>query len=156
MTNPSFEATNVKPDFTRYSLALLAGKDLIYSSAGTGLRPLWEALEKHQSKTGLTLHDKVIGLAAARLIARSGIVVDIFAMVASLPAKEFLEECGIRLSAFDDVAHILTQDKSAICPGELIALETPDPDNFVRKIQAMLHQANPVQIGNAPRNGPRF
>ena len=56
------------PDFTRYSLALLEGEKLIYSACGGGLRPLWDALEKFQGKSGLILHDKVIGLAAARLI----------------------------------------------------------------------------------------
>ncbi len=140
------------PDFTRYSLALLDGDDLIYSSEGNGLRPLWEALKKHQNQTGLTLHDKVMGLAAARLIDRSGIVAHIFTMVASLPAKEFLEECRIRLTAFDYAANILTQDKSAVCPGELIALGTADPDAFFRKISAMLNQSTPVKIGNIPKS----
>lgn len=127
------------PDFTCYSLALLNGGEIVYSSEGSGLRPLWKALEKFEGQSGLTLHDKVMGLAAARLVARSGIIAGIFTLVASLPAKEFLEECSIGLTAVDYAANILTKDKSAVCPGELIALETPNPDAFFRRINAMMN-----------------
>lgn len=130
------------PDFTRYSLALLEDDRLIYSTEGSGLRPLWDALEKHSGKYGLILHDKVMGLAAARLIVHSGVIAEVFTMVASLPAKQFLEDNGIRLTAFDIVANILTKDKNTICPGEVIALGTSDPDAFFQKIRAMM--SNPV------------
>jgi len=126
------------PDFTRYSLALLEGEKLIYSACGGGLRPLWDALEKFQGKSGLVLHDKVIGLAAARLIVNSGMIAAIFTRIASLPAKQFLENNGVALTAFDVAANILTQDKSAVCPGEVIALNTSDPDAFLQKIKAMM------------------
>lgn len=132
------------PDFTRYSLALLEGDSLIYSSKGSGLRPLWEALEKYSDKSGLILHDKVMGLAAARLIYRSGVIAEVHTMVVSLPAQQFLEDHGIRLAAFDVAANILTQDKSTICPGEVIALNTSDPDAFYQKIRAMM--GNPVNL----------
>ncbi|RPH87238.1 MAG: DUF1893 domain-containing protein [Deltaproteobacteria bacterium] len=126
------------PDFTRYSLALLEGEKLIYSAYGGGLRPLWDALERFQGKSGLILHDKVIGLAAARLIVQSGMIAAIFTRVASLPAKQFLENNGVALTAFDVAANILTQDKSTLCPGEVIALNTSDPDAFLQKIKAMM------------------
>ena len=126
------------PDFTRYSLALLEGEKLIYSACGGGLRPLWNALEKFQGKSGLILHDKVIGLAAARLIVQSGMIAGIFTRVVSLPAKQFLENNGVALTAFDVAANILTQDKSAVCPGEVIALNTSDPDAFLQKIKVMM------------------
>ncbi len=126
------------PDFTRYSLALLEGEKLLYSACGCGLRPLWDALEKFQGKSGLILHDKVIGLAAARLIVQSGMIAGIFTRVASLPAKQCLENNGVALTAFDVAANILTHDKSAVCPGEVIALNTSDPDAFLQKIKAMM------------------
>ncbi|KAF0159027.1 MAG: hypothetical protein FD159_774 [Syntrophaceae bacterium] len=126
------------PDFTKYSLALFKDEKLIHASDGGGLRPLWDALEKHKDKTGLLLHDKLMGLAAARLIVRSGIIAEIYTMIASRPAKEFLEESGIRLTAFDVVASILTKDKSSVCPGEVIAIDTTDPDTFLQKIRVMM------------------
>ncbi|HPC86648.1 MAG TPA: DUF1893 domain-containing protein [Smithellaceae bacterium] len=126
------------PDFSRYSLALLQGDIFLHSSTGSGLRPLWEALEKYSDRSGLMLHDKVMGLAAARLIERSGIINEVCAEVASLPAKQFLKECGIRLTAFKLVKNILAKDHSRICPGEIIALYTGEPDAFYRKIKEML------------------
>ena len=129
------------PDFTQYSLALFKDEKRIHASDGGGLRPLWDALEKHKDKSGLLLHDKVMGLAAARLIVCSGIIAEIFTMVASRPAKEFLEESSIRLTAFDVTANILTKDKSTICPAEVIALGTSDPNAFLQKIRAMMNNS---------------
>jgi hypothetical protein len=129
------------PDFTCYSLALLEGDILIHASREGGLRPLWDALEKYSDKFGLILHDKVIGLAAARLIDRSGIIKEVCTTVVSLPAEQFLKDCGIRLTAFKVTANILTHDKSTVCPGEVIALNTSDPDAFYQKIKAMLDAA---------------
>lgn len=126
------------PDFTQYSLALLDGDGLLYSAYGCGLRPLWEALEKFHGKTGLILHDKVTGLAAARLIARSGIIQKVFSMVASRPARDFLHESGIVLTASDVTANILRKDKSAMCPGEVIAHTFADPVEFTKKIKEFL------------------
>jgi len=57
-------------------------------------------LEKFQGKSGLILHDKVIGLAAARLIVYSGVIAEIVTRVASLPAKKFLEIMVLRLGLF--------------------------------------------------------
>ena len=126
------------PDFTLYSLALFEGETLIHSGREGGLRPLWAALEMFRGKSGLILHDKIIGLAAARLVVHFGVVGEIFTMVASLPAYQFLEQNQIPLRAFDVAANILTRDKTAICPGEVIALQTDDPDIFLQKINAMM------------------
>ncbi|MHB8138957.1 MAG: DUF1893 domain-containing protein [Smithellaceae bacterium] len=132
------------PDFTSYSLALLEGDSLIYSSRGSGLRPLWDALEKYSDKSGLILHDKVVGLAAARLIDRSGVIAEVYTIVVSLPAQQFLGDRGIRLTVFNVVPNILTHDKSTVCPGEMIALNTSEPDAFYQKIRAMM--GNPVNL----------
>ncbi|MEE9913028.1 MAG: DUF1893 domain-containing protein [Deltaproteobacteria bacterium] len=126
------------PDFTRYSLALLEGETVIYSAGGAGLRPLWNALEEFQGRSGLILHDKVMGLAAARLIVYTGTIAEIFTAVASLPARQFLRNHGIALTAAALADNILTRDKSAVCPGEVIALDTDDPAAFMQKIRAMM------------------
>lgn len=102
------------------------------------MRPLWDALEKFQGRSGLILYDKVIGLAAAILIVRSGIVAEIHTKVASRPAVEFLEKNGIVLHAADVAANILTRDQSAICPGEIIALGCSNADELMRSIRAFL------------------
>ncbi len=68
----------LKPDFTKYSLALIQGDKIIYSSQSNGLKPLWDCLEKYrQAKGKFILFDKVMGLAAAKLIVYSKIISEI-------------------------------------------------------------------------------
>jgi hypothetical protein len=127
------------PDFSKYSLAVYEKNKLIYSSQDKGLRPLFDCLEKLEGKSGLILHDKIIGMAAAKLIVYSGIIAEIITTVASIPAKKFLEDNGIIITADEVAANIMTKDKSAICPGEVIALNTEAPDDFFRRIKSMLN-----------------
>lgn len=139
----------LKPDFTRYSLAIFEGERLLHSVSGGGLRPLRDALEKYRDHTGLILHDKIMGLAAARMIVYSGMIAGIAAGVASIPAKAFLEKSGIGLSAVEVAVNILTKDRSAVCPGEVIALEVQDPEAFMKKNCAMLE--HPVHISGGQK-----
>ena len=128
----------LKPDFIKYSLALVQGDKIIYSSDGLGLKPLWDCLEKYrQSKDKFILFDKVIGLAAARLVVYSGIITAIHTRLISQPAKQLLQENKIKIEADEVVVNILRKDKSAVCPGEIIALSTDDQDTFLAKIAAM-------------------
>ena len=128
----------LKPDFTKYSQALVQGDKIIYSSDGCGLKPLWDCLEKYrQSKDKFILFDKVIGLAAARLVVYSGIIAAIHTGLISQPAKQFLKENKVKVEADEIVANILRKDKSAVCPGEIIALNTDDQHAFLAKIIAM-------------------
>lgn len=128
----------LKPDFSKYSLALVQGDKIIYSSDDSGLTPLWDCLEKYrQAKDKFILFDKVIGLAAARLVVYSGIIAAIHTRLISQPAKQLLKENSIKIEADEIVANILRKDKSAVCPGEIIALNTDDQHLFLAKIAAM-------------------
>lgn len=127
------------PDFSKYSLALFEGNNLIYCSEDKGLRPLFDCLEKNKGKSGLILHDKVIGLAAAKLVIYSGIIAEVVTGVASIPAKKFLEDNGIIVKAFDVAANIMTMDRSTVCPGEVIALNTEARKDFIQKIKTLLN-----------------
>lgn len=129
----------VKPDFSKYSLAVYDKDQLIHSSRDTGLRPLFDCLQILRGKSGLMLHDKVIGLAAARLIVYSGIISKIITPVISIPAKKYLEDNSIMIEAYDVANNIMTRDRSAVCPGEVIALNTDEADDFMQKIKAMLY-----------------
>jgi hypothetical protein len=129
----------LKPDFNKYSLALVQGDKIVYSSESSGLKPLWDCLEKYrQSKDKFILFDKVIGLAAARLVVYSGIIEVIHTRLISQPAKQFLKENKIKIKADEIVANILRKDKSAVCPGEIIALNTDDQQEFSAKVAAMI------------------
>ena len=112
----------LKPDFTRYSLALVKDEKIIFSSQKSGLRPLVECISKFRGKEGnCTLHDKVIGLAAARLIVYGGFISGVVAGAASKKAKDFLEKEGISIKSKKVVESILNKDKTGICPGEIKA-----------------------------------
>jgi hypothetical protein len=129
----------LKPDFSKYSLALVEGEEIVFSSDGQGLRPLVDCLMKYgQAKKKLILHDKVTGLAAARLIVYSGIILAVHTRIASQPAWNFLEENGIEIYTEEVVPNILTKDRQAICPGEVIALNMVDPYEFAKRVRAML------------------
>ena len=129
----------LKPDFTKYSLALVQENKIIFSSDGSGLKPLWDCLEKYrQSNDKFILFDKVIGLAAARLIVYSGIIAAIHTRLISQPANQLLKENKVKIEADEIVDNILRKDKTAVCPGELIALSTDDQDAFLAEITAMI------------------
>lgn len=131
----------LEPDFTKYSLALIENNRIVHSSKENGLRPLWECLKKYrQSKRTFILFDKVIGLAAAKLAVYAGIISEIQTLLASNPAKDFLEQNNIPLKAHQLVPNILTKDRQTTCPGEIIALNTGTPDDFYSKIKAMINQ----------------
>jgi hypothetical protein len=56
----------------------------------------------------------------------------------SQPAEQLLKENKVKIEADEIVANILIKDKSAICPGEIIALNTDDNNVFLAKIAAMI------------------
>ncbi len=130
-------------EFTKYALVLMDGDKIIYTANGAGLAPLWDCLEKFRDSGGrFTLFDKVVGLAAARLMVYSGIIEAVRTPLASQPAKQFLEENGVRISADEVVAHIFRKDKSAICPGEIMAMGTENRDDYLARVKAMLATFN--------------
>jgi Domain of unknown function (DUF1893) len=130
----------LKPDFTKYSLALVQNDKIIFSSQANGLKPLWDCLEKHRgSKSTFFLFDKVIGLAAAKLVVYAGIISQIQTLLVSQPARKFLEENSIPIEAKNTVDNILTKDLQSICPGEIIAISNEKPENFRAQIMAMFN-----------------
>ena len=131
----------LEPDFTKYSLALIKNEKIVFSSRESGLRPLWECLKKYRrSKKTFILFDKLIGLAAAKLIVHARIISRIETLLVSEPAKIFLEKNDIQIRAARIVPNILTKDRLAICPGEIIALNTATENEFLKKIEDMLNR----------------
>ena len=128
-----------KPDFQDYSLAMFCDGSRVFTSSEPGLKPLVEWLEIYRGKyQGCLLHDKVVGLAAAKLIVYSGLISEVVTGVSSAPAKYFLLDRGVSVRAALCADNILTRDGTAICPGEVIALETDDRDEFLMRIYRMV------------------
>ena len=86
------------------------------------------------------MFDKVIGLAAGKIIVHAQIISRIETLLVSKPAKIFLEKNNIPINAAQIVPNILTRDRQAICPGEIIALNISDTDEFLTKIEGMLNR----------------
>ena len=115
------------PDLSRYTLVLVADGRVLFTSEDRGIAPLLECLDRFSGDDGrCTLHDRVTGLAAARLAVHSGFIVEVVTRVISQPAKDFLAKHGIRLQAGEIVPGIINRAKNGPCPAETIALKTED------------------------------
>ena len=130
----------IEPDFARYSLALIHEERIVFTSEKLGLEPIVECLAACRGRyRDCTLHDRVFGLAAARLAAPAELIKTIVTPVISQPALAFLEAAGIEVRAGKIVEGILTRDRSRVCPGEVIALESKDPALFYERIMALIN-----------------
>lgn len=124
----------MKPNFAKYSLALIKNNKIIYSSDKSGLRPLVECINKYKSKLkNCTLYDKVIGLAAAKLIVYSGMFSSVITKVISKLALDYLRD-KINLEYESLTENILNNEKTSICPMELKAKELDDT-SFINHIK---------------------
>ena len=121
------------PDFTKYSLALIKEDKIIFSSDKSGLRPLIERINEFNDENNCTLHDKVIGLAAAKLILNSNIIKEIKTNVISQPALDYLKD-KISVKYETVTKNILNKEKTSVCPMELKAIELSDKD-FLKHIE---------------------
>ena len=122
--------------FSDYSLALLdSNKRMIFSSREKHLKPLLECIKKFRGNaSSCILYDRVIGLAAARLIAYSLFISEVITPVASENAASFLKKENISLKAGKIVKNILNSKKDALCPMENLALKITDSKEFYEKI----------------------
>ena len=123
------------PDFTKYSLALIKDDKILFSSEKSGLRPLIECVKEFKNKVkDCILYDKIVGLAAARLILYSEMINSVFTDIVSEKGKEFLEKNNIELDSKEIVDNILNNKKDGICPMEQKAIEIEDNELFFLEI----------------------
>ena len=118
-------------DFQQYSLVLEKEGQIVFSSDKSNLQPLVECVQKYKSKLkNCSLSDKVVGLAAARLIVYSEMISFVFAGICSESAQQYLEKNKIKIKYNLLTERILNRDKSASCPMELKAAEIKDEVEF--------------------------
>ena len=114
------------------SLELLHNGKRVYTSDKSGLRPLvWCIIECKDKYGSCTLYDKVVGLAAARLIAYSAMISKVITPLASKLAEEHLRTNKIKIDAGKVVDNILTKDRSDICPMEQRAMKMDNKAFFL-------------------------
>ena len=126
------------PDFDRYSLALFDGGRLVFISEKEGLRPLVECILACRGHfSGCELHDRAIGLAAAKLVVASGgLITRIVTRRASARAVTLLESASVPLAADEVVPVLLNRDRTGPCLMEQKASATEDPGRFLEEIVA--------------------
>jgi len=125
------------PDFTRYSLALFHEGRIIFYSEKEGLRPLVECIRACRgSFSGCELHDRAIGLAAAKLVVTSGMIDRVITRRASSRAVAFLKQYSVPLTVDEVVPILLNREKTAPCLMEQKAEATEDPEMFFHEISA--------------------
>lgn len=125
------------PDFARYSLALFHEGRIIFCSEKEGLRPLVECIRACRGRfSGCELHDRAIGLAAAKLVVASGMIGRVITRRASSRAVAFLKQHSVPLTVDEVVPILLNREKTAPCLMEQKAEATEDPEMFFHEISA--------------------
>ncbi len=121
------------PDFEKYTLALFSQGHILFESNESRLKPLVEMVQIYQGQhTDCVLHDKIVGLASAKIIVASGMVSELHARVMSRPAIEFLRQTDINFTHQDNVEAIMNNEKTGPCPMEVKAREIAEPDEFLK------------------------
>lgn len=120
-----------------YSLVVLKNS-LETLSFDRGIRPL---LDLYTNEPELlrdsTVADKVIGKAAALILAVAGIR-ELYARLISRPALEVLEKQGITVVYQTLTDNILNRDQSGLCPMEQLCADTDDPHTAIERITAFI------------------
>lgn len=114
-------------DKTGNCLMIYKGCELIFKSQSKGIRPYLEAIESiNDGLKGTTVVDKIVGRAAALLIAHieAG---EVYASVLSLPGKEVLDQYGFQAVFSTLVDQIKLKDGRIFCPFERMVQGISDP-----------------------------
>jgi len=123
--------TQVKTPNKRHSLVLKRGSKVIFSSSASGLKPLVECIARFQGTIkNADLEDRVVGIAAARLIVFSQMVSRVRAGLISEKALHHLGFHGIPSSGRKRVARILAPNQKDPCPMEKLSRKYPDDGDF--------------------------
>jgi hypothetical protein len=118
-------------DFSKYSLGLFFNDELVFSSNNKGLKPLLICINECMDKySECILYDKVIGLAAAKLIIYSRMISRVVTPMISKSALELLEKNDIEVKSEIIVENILNNDMSSVCPMEKRANKIDDNHEF--------------------------
>lgn len=92
---------------------------------------------------GAFIADKVIGKAAAALMALGG-VDEVFARVISSPAREFLERSEIKVDFLVEVPHIINRTRTGWCPLETRCFRMHTAEECLQQIEEFIHTMNNV------------
>lgn len=120
------------------TLALFRKGEIARTAAGRGIAPLLNLYDAEPALLmGAAVADKIIGRAAAMILARAG-AKDVYGAVMSQAARDLLLSHGIRACFGELVPRIANRAGDGLCPVEQSVLEENDPAAGIEKIRARL------------------
>ena len=122
-----------------HSLVIRTDIDEIFAFDGRGISDLLQLLHVSPDLlAGAVVADKVVGKAAAALMAEGG-VRDVYAFTLSRQAVEMLDKRRIAWSCGEMVDHIVNRDGTGWCPMELCCRDCTTPQQchaaIIKKIE---------------------
>lgn len=105
-----------------------------------GVKDLYALLKSEpEFLHGAFVADKVVGKAAASLMILGG-VDEVFATTISLPAREFLEQKGVRVDCSQEVPYIENRMKTGWCPLETRCYGETMPEACLQQIEEFMNE----------------
>lgn len=109
-----------------WSFVLIKNEKIIYSSKAERLKPLIFCIKKHKKEMrGATVFDRVIGQAAAMLLAHAK-VKEIWTPTISQDAKKYLEKNKIKIEFKKKIKNIMNRKGDDLCPMEKLSRKMGD------------------------------
>ena len=116
---------------------LVYNHDSLTTHANRGVQDLLQLIsEQPERLNGAVVADKIIGKAAAVLMATGG-VREVHTNIICTPAKQLFEQQGILVFATEEVPMILNRDRSSMCPIDTQIAEVESIEDCVAILQNM-------------------
>jgi len=132
------EDLNIAKDLLKkknYTLVVVKNSRVMFETNSQGVRGLLTAIEKiGKELKGSSAADKIIGEAAAHLLAYSK-VIEVFALTLSQGGKSILEKNNISQEHEDLVPHILNLNETDLCPFEKLVTGCSNPEEAYEKLK---------------------
>ncbi|MCX7733004.1 MAG: DUF1893 domain-containing protein [candidate division WOR-3 bacterium] len=137
-------------DSSGWSLFIIRGNSILFSTDQPGVRPLLAIARKFRSGlAGATVVDRVVGICAARVFChlRASSVV---ARTLSRTGLDLLAQFRIPCFYQELVEHIRNRAGSDICPFEKLASKIPEPGQLLREIEKKIKKGGTGSAQNPP------
>ncbi|NLJ58177.1 MAG: DUF1893 domain-containing protein [Tissierellia bacterium] len=120
------------------SIVIVKKGNVIFSSQGRGIKPLYMALAKYRDQLqDSSVADKVVGKAASMIYIHAGIK-ELHTKLISENAIKLLKDTSIKYSYSKSVPYIKNLDGSSMCPVETLSLNVSNIDDLLMKISNFL------------------
>ena len=117
---------------------LVFNHDSLTTHANRGVQDLLQLIsEQPERLQGAVVADKIIGKAAAAIMATGG-VREVHTNIICTPARQLLEQQGILVFATEEVPMILNRDRSSMCPIDTQIADIESIEECVDILQARL------------------